>query len=383
MATRGSPAPASGRLLSLDVFRGATIAGMILVNNAGDEPESYWPLQHAEWNGWTPTDLIFPFFLFIAGASMAFSLRARLERGASRSELLKHLLWRGALIFGLGLFLNGFPNHYQLESWRVYGVLQRIAVCYVITAILALWTERRVQVAAAFACVLGYWLLMRFVPVPGLGVPTHDIPLLDPDLNLAAWLDRQLLPGHLYEVTRDPEGVLSTIPALATCLLGLLAGDWLRSARPARVKALGLAVSGVIALAAGQAFNLVFPINKKLWTSSYVLFTAGLALACLAACYWAVDVHGWRRWATPFLVLGTNAIAAYVLAEIVAHWLGRVEAGVAADGTSVSWQEWIYQRFFEGFGSPANASLLYALVFLAFCWAAMWALYRRRIFLKI
>ena len=376
-----SPLP-SGRLLSLDVFRGATIAGMILVNNGGNEESSYWPLLHAEWNGWTPTDLIFPFFLFIVGVSMAFSLRSRLERGASRGELLKHVLWRGLVIFGLGLFLNGFPNHYQLSSWRVYGVLQRIAVCYVITSVLALWTSRRGQIGAALACLVGYWALMRLVPVPGFGVPTVDVPLLDPDKNLAAWLDRSLLMGHLYEVTRDPEGVVSTIPAVATSLLGLLTGDWLRSGRDGRTKAIVLAASGIVLLLLGQLWNVWFPINKKLWTSSYVLFTAGLALACLALCYWAVDVHKWRRWATPFLVLGTNAIAAYLLAEVVAHLIWRM--GVAQpDGTFLSWQEMIYERFFVPLGTPANASLLYALVFLALCWAAMWVLYRRRIFFKV
>jgi len=377
-----SASPPAGRLQSLDVFRGATVAGMIVVNDAGDESQSYWPLLHADGNGWTPTDLIFPFFLFVVGASMAFALRARLERGASRAELLKHVLWRGALIFALGMFLNGFPNRYELSSWRVYGVLQRIAVCYVITAILALWTGRRVQILSIVACLLGYWVLMRFVPVPGFGVPTHDIPLLDPDRNLAAWLDRKLLTGHLYEVTRDPEGVLSTIPAIATSLLGLLAGDWLRSQRGGRAKALGLAVWGVIGVAAGEAFNLWFPINKKLWTSSYVVFTAGLAMACLAACYWVVDEHEWRRWATPFVVLGTNAIAAYMLSEIIAHWIYRMEVQLA-DGSSLTWQEWIYERWFAELGDPANASLLFALAFLGLCWAAIWALYRRRIFLKI
>ena len=383
MATSAvAPSPSPGRLLSLDVFRGATIAGMILVNNGGDEESSYWPLQHADWNGWTPTDLIFPFFLFIVGVSLAFSLRSRLERGVSRQELLKHVLWRGGVIFALGMFLNGFPNRYLLSSWRVYGVLQRIALCYVITAILALWTSRRAQVLTTLACLVGYWVLMRFVPVPGFGVPTHDVPLLDPDRNVAAWLDRQLLPGHLYEVTRDPEGVLSTLPAIATSLLGLLTGHWLRSERGLRAKALGLAVWGVILLAAGQLFNLWFPINKKLWTSSYVLFTAGLALACLALCYWAVDVNHWRRWATPFLVLGTNAIAAYMLAEIVAHLIVRMEVA-QPDGSSLSWQEIIYQRFFAGVGDPATASLLYALAFLGLCWVAMWVLYRKRIFFKI
>ena len=379
MATQ---APA-GRLLSLDVFRGATIAGMILVNNPGDEEISYWPLLHADWNGWTPTDLIFPFFLFIVGVSMAFSFGSRLAHGDSRREILRHVLRRGAIIFALGLFLNGFPDHYQLSSWRVYGVLQRIAVCYVISAVLALRTDRRGQLIAVLGCLFGYWALMRLVPVPGFGVPTHDIPLLDPDRNLAAWLDRKLLMGHLYEVTRDPEGVLSTIPAIATSLLGLLTGDWLRSERSARAKALGMALWGVAGLVSGQTLNAWFPINKKLWTSSYVLFTAGLALAGLALCYWILDVnHRGRRGAMPFLVFGTNAIAAYVLAELVAHWMGRM--GVyQADGDWASWQELAYQHLFAGVGSPANASLLYALVFVAVCWLAMWLLYRKRIFIKI
>ncbi len=364
------------------MFRGATIAGMILVNNPGDEPVAYWPLLHAEWNGWTPTDLIFPFFLFIVGVSMAFSFGSRLQRGTPRRQLLRHVLWRGAILFALGMFLNGFPNHYQLSTWRVYGVLQRIAVCYVISAILALWTGRRGQIVATLGCLLGYWVLMRFVPVPGFGVPTHGFPLLDPDRNIVAWLDRQLLMGHLYEVTRDPEGVLSTIPAIATSLLGLLTGEWLRSERSARAKALGMAVWGVMGLAAGEVLNAWFPINKKLWTSSYVIFTAGFALVCLAACYWILDVNRWRRWATPFLVFGMNAIAAYVFAGIVAHWIGRMEVRLA-DGSLVSWQELAYQRVFSGLGSPANASLLYAIVFVAICWVAMWGLYRKEIFVKI
>jgi predicted acyltransferase len=380
-APSGPTAP-SGRLLSLDVFRGATIAAMILVNDGGDEQATYWPLLHAHWNGWTPTDLVFPFFVLIVGVSLAYSLRSRLARGVTRAELVKHILWRGAVIFALGLFLNGFPNRFDPSSWRVYGVLQRIAVCYVVSAILALFVGRRSWIAISLACLFGYWALMRLVPVPGFGVPTLDIPLLDPDKNLAAWLDRKLLMGHLYEVTRDPEGVLSTIPAIATSLIGLLAGDWLRTERSGRVKALGLALWGAVLLAAGQVWNAWFPINKKLWTSSYVLFTGGLALACLALCYWAADLNRWRRWATPFLVFGTNAIAAYMLSELVAHLIVRLEL-VQPDGTALSWQEMLYQRFFLGLGSPANASLAYALVFTGLCWAALWVLYRRKIFLKI
>jgi predicted acyltransferase len=378
------PAPASAsRLMSLDLLRGATIAGMILVNNAGDEQSAYWPLQHAKWNGWTPTDLVFPFFLFIAGVAMAFSLSARAERGDSRKKLMLHVLWRGLILFALGMFLNGFPNHYQLSTWRVYGVLQRIAVCYVIAAALALWTGWRTQLLTIVGCLAGYWILMRYVPVPGFGVPTHDMPLLDPDRNIVAWLDRKLLFGHLYEITRDPEGVLSTIPAIGTALLGLLTGQWLRSERRAQAKAVGIAAWGVALLIAGQIFNIWFPINKKLWTSSFVLFTAGLALICLALCYWVLDFKQWRgRWTKPFLVFGKNAIAAYVFAEIVAHLIYRMHVHLA-DGSVLSWQEVVYERFFASLASPANASLLYAVAYVLMCWVAMSVLYRRGIFLKI
>jgi predicted acyltransferase len=365
--------------MSLDLFRGATIAGMILVNNAGDEPSSYWPLKHAEWNGWTPTDLVFPFFLFIVGVAMAFSFSSRLKRGESRQELLGHVLWRGVALFALGMFLNGFPNRYHLDSWRVYGVLQRIAVCYVITAILALWTDWRGWIVTAAGCLLGYWILMRFVSVPGFGVPTRDIPLLDPDRNIVAWLDRQLLAGHLYEGTRDPEGVLSTIPALGTSLLGLLTGQWLRSARSASSKVLGLAMFGLAGVVAGKIFDAWFPINKKLWTSSYVLFTAGLAMLCLALCYWIVDIKRWRGlWTKPLLVFGMNAIAAYFFAEVMSHLLDHMHT---AGGTA--WQECIYRRTFAALASPANASLLYALAYVLVCWLAMWVLYRKGIFVKI
>jgi predicted acyltransferase len=377
--TAAKPVGASARLMSLDLFRGATIAGMILVNNPGDDLTTYWPLKHADWNGWTPTDLVFPFFLFIVGVAMAFSFHSRLTRGESRQRLLRHVLGRGLLLFALGLFLNGFPNQYQLASWRIYGVLQRIAICYVISAILALWSGRRGWIIAAIACLAGYWFLMRWVPVPGFGLPGRDVPLLDPDRNIVAWLDRKLLAGHLYEGTRDPEGVLSTIPAIATCLLGLLIGDWLRSDRTPKSKAIGLAVYGVIGVAAGEIFNLWFPINKKLWTSSYVIFTAGLALICLALCYWILDVKQWRgRWTMPFVVFGMNSIAAYVLSQLISQCLDHLQVD-----RSTNWQELLYQRLFAPLAAPPNASLLYAVVFVGLCWVAMWVLYRKGIFLKI
>jgi len=378
-SAREESAPAaSSRLVSLDVFRGATIATMILVNNPGDFQAVYWPLQHASWNGWTPTDLIFPFFLFIVGVSMAFSFASRRRRGESKATQLWHVLWRGFELLAIGLILNGMGVQFSLGKWRVYGVLQRIALCYVISAVLALWFGRKAWIVAVIGCLAGYWILMRYVAVPGFGVPTHDVPLLDPDQNIVAWLDRKLLAGHLYEGTRDPEGILSTIPAVATTLLGLLAGEWLRSARTAQVKAGAMAVFGMACVALGEFFSIWFPINKKLWTSSYVLLTGGLALLCLALCYAVLDVRKWRRgWTLPFMVFGMNAIAAYVFSEILAIGLSTMHAG---DLTS---QEFLYHNLFNPLASPLNASLLYAISFVLVCWAGMALLYRKRIFLKI
>ena len=371
------------RLLSLDLFRGVTIAAMILVNDPGDGPAAYWPLRHADWNGCTPTDLVFPFFLFIVGVAMAFSFRSRLDRGEPRTHTLKHVLWRGLILFAIGVFLNGFPNHYHLASWRVYGVLQRIAVCYAVTGWLELWTGWRAQIAVAVACLAGYWILMRYVPVPGFGIPTHDIPLLDPDRNWVAWLDRKLLMGHLYEGTRDPEGVLSNIPALATCLLGLLTGKWLKTDHSPPIKATAMVVAGGFAIAIGRTMHLWFPINKKLWTSSYVIFTAGLALICLAAFYWVSDFKRHRGpWTRPILVLGTNAIAAYVLSEALASALYSINLPLSS-GADASLQEYVYSWLFAPFASPPNASLLYAVVYVVICWAAMAVLYRKGITIKM
>jgi predicted acyltransferase len=368
--------------MSLDLFRGLTIALMILVNDPGDAAASYWPLKHAEWNGWTPTDLVFPFFVFIVGVSMAFSFTSRLRRGSTRSSLFNHVLWRGLALFAIGVLLNGFPDRYN-SHLRIYGVLQRIAICYVITAILELWTDWKVQIAIAFTCLAGYWLLMRYVPVPGFGIPTHQMPLLDPDRNIVAWLDRKLLMGHLYEKTRDPEGVLSTIPALASCIAGLLTGKWLRTARAAKTKALGMLAMGVCAVVVGRTWHLWFPINKKLWTSSFVLFTSGLALVLLALFYWLADIKQFRRhWTTPVLVFGRNAIAAYVFSEALAGLTAKIHIHSSVTGATNT-QEWLYLRFFAPLTDPANASLLYAISYVCLCWAVMALLYRKGVFLKI
>lgn len=376
-------ASAIQRLVSLDRFRGITIAAMILVNNAGDEPSAYWPLQHAKWNGWTPTDLVFPFFLFIVGVAMAFSFTSRLKRGESRGRILGHVLWRGLVLFAIGVFLHGFPVRFLSPHLRIYGVLQRIAICYVLTAILVLWSEWRVQLGVALACLGGYWLLMRYMPVPGFGVPGHDVPFLDPDRNIVAWLDRKLMMGRLYEVTRDPEGVLSTIPALATCIAGLLTGKWLRTNRSLHTKALGLVVVGVLLVALGRTWNLWFPINKKLWTSSFVIFTAGMALIFLALCYWISDIRGHRGlWTKAILVFGKNSIAVYVFAEALSSTLSAIMVHTSA-GVRTNLEDYLYSRVFVPLASPANASLLYALTYVLICWLAMLVLHRRGIFLKV
>jgi predicted acyltransferase len=361
-----------GRLESLDVFRGLTIAGMMLVNNAGNWDAIYWPLEHAEWNGWTPTDLIFPFFLFIVGVSMVYSFANRQKKGESRGSLLAHSVRRALLIFAIGLFLNGFP-HFQLTTWRIAGVLQRIAIVYLISAVIVLFAGWRGRLAALVACLVGYWALMKFVPVPGFGVGN-----LSPEGNLAAWLDRVTMYNHLYiEHVRDPEGILSTIPAIGTCLLGVFTGERLRSSRSSSQKLVGMLAVGVVGVTLGKLWGYEFPINKNLWTSSYVLFAAGLALLLLGFCYWTIDIKGWKAWGKPFMMMGMNPLALYALASLISHLSINVHIG---DETLKSW---IYDRMYAPIASPYNASMLYGLTYVVAFLILGWILYRRQIFLKV
>ncbi|MGI8770887.1 MAG: acyltransferase family protein [Acidobacteriaceae bacterium] len=377
------------RLLSLDLLRGLTIGFMILVNNNGDGVRAYWALKHTLWNGFTPTDLVFPTFLFLVGISTVLSTAARLAKGATRQALFLHTLRRAVVLFLLGLLVNSFP-HFNPHTLRIYGVLPRIAICYFVVATLYLISpDWRNKVALAIVALLGYWALMRFVPVPGYGVPTHNIPLLDSDRNLTAWLDRQLFsPSHLYEQTRDPEGLLSTLPALATTLLGLLTGEWLRTSHTLAEKARGIAIAGLSGVLLGGLWNFSFPINKKLWTSSFVLFAAGWGLLLLAAFIWIVDLRSGKarspgtarlpRSFTALLVFGTNAITAYVFSELLASAIANIHLR-----PGVNLQQWFYGSILSAVPNPAFASLLYSLAFVAVCWLATYALYRREIFIKI
>jgi predicted acyltransferase len=382
-----------GRLISLDVFRGATIAAMILVNDPGSWSHIYPPLEHAEWNGWTPTDLIFPFFLFIVGVSMTLSFASRIARGLTRRALIVHVVRRSVLIFAIGLFLNGFPD-FDFSSIRIMGVLQRIALCYLVAGLLYLFTFQRepapqhpagvranirVTAAVAIALLIGYWALMTFVPVPGYGAG-H----LGKDDNLGAYVDRTLMGGHLWSesVTWDPEGLLSTLPAIASLLIGILAGEWLRSDRRAHRKALGLAAAGLGLMIAGWLIHPDFPINKNLWTSSFVLFTGGFAMLALAVCYWIIDVRAWRAWTAPFLVFGMNAILAYALAALVSEVSTDFDF-LNFHGHETTLHGWIYDKYFVPHASPVNASLAFAIFFVLVIFALLWPFYRGKLFLRI
>ena len=373
-----SPAPQRGRLLSLDVFRGATVAAMVLVNNPGTWAAVYPPLRHAEWHGWTPTDLVFPFFLFIVGAAIPLALGPRLALGQSRGALLGRIARRAAVIFALGLFLHAFPT-FDLATLRIPGVLQRIAVCYLAAATLFVTTTWRAQAGVAAAALLAYWAAMTLVPVPGFGAGD-----LGKEGNLAAFIDRALLGPHIWRVGRvyDPEGLLSTVPAIGTTLAGLLAGHWLRAAGDPRRAITGLAAAGAAATVTGLVWGVWFPINKPLWTSSYAVFTAGLALLALAGCHWLIEVRGRRGWTPPFVAFGVNALALFFLSTLVARLLIVVKVPVA--GTApVTLHALIFERVFAPWASPANASLAFALATVLAWLAVMWALYRKDVRLTV
>jgi predicted acyltransferase len=366
------------RLEALDVFRGATIAGMIVVNNPGTWAHVYPPLLHAEWHGWTFTDTIFPFFLFIVGVSIAFSFGERRRLGASTGRLAVHTLRRSAIIFGIGLALNLLSFAvFSRATLRIPGVLQRIGVCFLAAGLIFLWLGARGSAAAAAVLLLGYWALMALVPVPGYGTGRLDL-----EGNLAAYVDRLVLGAHTWKPGWDPEGPLSTLPAIATTLLGVLAGEWLRGTAPMRKKMTGLLVAGGAAALAGLLWHPVFPINKNLWTSSYALFMAGLAAAVLAACIAAVDLAGWKRWAAPFRWLGTNAIAAFVLSTAATILLLAIK-WAGPDGKPRSLYAAIHRTVFDRFADARLGSLLFSLTYLALWLALFGLLYRKKVFVKV
>lgn len=379
------------RLLSLDVLRGLTIAFMILVNSQTG-PGPFQPLTHARWNGFTPTDLVFPTFLFLVGISTVLSIAAREAKGEGRKTLFFHALRRALVLFVFGFVVNNFP-FFHLATARYYGVLPRIAICYFLVATMYLvsrgWKDK---VAIALACLLGYWVLMRYFPVPGFGVPTRDIPINDMNANLAAWLDRRIFSAaHLYEKVRDPEGLLSTIPALATALMGVLTAIWLRTRRATEQKAVGIAMAGAVCVCAGSLWNIVFPINKKLWTSSFTLFAGGWSLLLLALAIYIVDIKRVGRADVsradapehptvykPLLVFGTNSILAYMVSELGDSILHNIHP---SPGDTL--KKYLFRCVYAVIPHTGIASLTYSFLFMAICWAIVYPFYRKRIFLKI
>lgn len=381
-----SLAASRGRLLSLDVFRGATVAAMLLVNNPGSWSAIFPPLRHAAWNGWTPTDLIFPFFLFIVGITTSLSLEARRERGDSPPALVAGILRRGGAIVLLGLLVSWFPfftwgpiAHVTsptafervadgLLHVRIPGVLQRIGVVYAIAALLSLRTTVRQQASIIAVILIGYWAALSMT---GWAAPAATLP---------ARVDRALFDwgawgNHLWAETNawDPEGALSTVPAVATCLLGVIAGRWILSRRPLAERINGMFVAGAIGTVVGLVWNWALPINKNLWTSSYVIFSAGVALLCLAVCMWWVDVRGATRWTHPFIVFGTNPIVAFVGSEMLARLMYSITPAESA----------IYHAAYASWLPPRLASFAFALSIVLAWLAVLTVLYRRRIFLKV
>jgi predicted acyltransferase len=373
------------RLVSLDAFRGATIAGMILVNNPGLWTDSYAQLKHSAWNGWTFTDMIFPFFLWIMGVAMTFSFSRRRESGATPGTLMAHVLRRALIIFALGIVVNGFPfgvgAPFSLSTLRIPGVLQRIAICYAAASALFLTGRVRTLIMVCVGLLGAYWAIVMLVPVPGYGPG-----VLSPVGSLCWFVDSSLLKGHtwIYAPAEgfDPEGIVSTLPALATTLFGVLTGCFLRSDRPRERKPLPLFAAGIAMFLAGMAADVWLPINKNMWTSSYALLMGGLALICFAPFYWAVDVKGRAGWTTPLRIFGMNAITLYVLSELLATLLEVITLS-GPSGAPVSLHAWVYSALFAPVWAPANASLAYAIAFVAVMFAVGWGMWKEKWFIRV
>lgn len=415
-----------------------TIAGMVLVNNPGTWSAIYGPLKHAEWHGITPTDYIFPFFLFIVGVAIPIALSRRIAAGVGRDTYFK-IVGRSVTIFAVGLLISAIPFFnfgettipffvklvavlaysaalffylwdksklalvvaastaavitafwlggyvvvpYNVGAMRIPGVLQRIAVCYLVVSLIYLHFSWKQQSIIGVALLLLYWLLMTVVPVPGCEVTTID----DKACNLAAWFDRTILTeAHIWRSGKvfDPEGILSTIPAVVTCLTGVLTGTWLRSDRDRTEKAGGMFFAGAVALAVGWSWSLLFPLNKSLWTSSYVVYTTGLALLTLASCYWLIDVKGNKAWTKPLVIFGVNALALFAFSGIMARLMGMIRVAGPEAGKDITLQQWIFNQAFLSWASPINASLAYAISFILLWLFLMWLLYRKDIYIKV
>lgn len=367
---------ASSRLVALDAFRGAAILLMVLVNNGGG-PRSYAQLEHSAWHGWTLTDTVFPSFLWIVGVAITLSLGKRLEAGMRPRQLLPQILRRAAILYIFG-FLLYLPPAFELSHSRLLGVLQRIAICYLVVSCLYLFTGIRTQILVIAGLLLVYTLLMTYYPVPGYGAG-H----LDMERNFAHYVDRLILGAHNYAHTKswDPEGIVSTLPAIATTLLGVMGGYLLRLRWSLQKRISCLTLTGVALLVAALLWNPFIPINKKLWTGSFALWMAGLDFIVLAAFLWAIDLHGYKKVVKPLVVVGMNSIAIYLASEVFAIVLDSVL--VVSAGKYVTLHRLLYGRFFAPLGSVENASLLWALSFTFLMYLLAYMLYRKSWFWRI
>lgn len=382
---------ASKRLLSLDTFRGITILGMILVNNPGTWGAMYAPLKHASWHGWTVTDLIFPFFLFIVGVAIVFAFSGKLEKGEDKGALTFKAFKRGAVLFLLGMFMAGYPFvqwepsfgwRDGIEHIRIMGVLQRIGICYFIASVLFLYFKPKAQMYWAAGFVLAYWAAMYLIPVPGFGAGLVD----DKINNLAAYIDRAILGTHLWVGTGrqwDPEGLLSTIPAISTTMIGVWAGYILRNKETDEIrKTAQLMVTGTVLVIIGYVWAWHFPINKPIWSSSYAVMTGGQAMIGLALCYWFIDVKGYKGWTEPFVVYGVNAITVFFMSGIIARTL-NIYSVTMASGDTVTVQQWIFRTFFDSWMTTINASLAYSILWVFLWYLILLFMYRKKIIIKV
>lgn len=361
-----------GRLVSLDAFRGFTIAAMIMVNYPGNWDHVYPPLLHVDWHGITPTDLIYPFFIFIVGVSIVLAYTKRLEAGLPKRDMYKKIVSRSIKIFAVGIFLALFPL-FNFGELRVAGVLQRIALVFAACAFLYLKTGWKAQAWTGAGILIAYWLAMTLIPTPGYGRP-----MLEPGVNLAAWIDRQLLPGTMWQGDWDPEGILSTFPAIVTGITGMLAGRLIVSGISRERIVIWLFAAGFISFILGGMWDWVFPINKNIWTSSYVLYTSGLASMTLATAIFFIDMLGWRRGTKFGIIYGANAITAYVLAGVLSSLFYRIPYW---GGDSLN------HHFVGGLSAmglePKAASLIYALFYVFTVFIPVYILYRKKIFIKL
>ena len=377
--TKTIPAKEKQWLLSLDFFRGLTVAAMILVNNPGDWEHVYATLEHSKWNGCTPTDLIFPFFIFMIGVSIVYAFGSKKDDETLHKQIILKALKRSITIYMIYVAIH-FLFTFNFHHFRILGVLPRIAIVFFISVIIYVKANFKQWLWIFSIILIVYCLLMTVVPVPGYGYA-----ILEPGKNLAAWLDNIILtPNHMWSGTKtwDPEGILSTLPAVGTCLFGMMVGTTLkRTDKTEAEKVAWLLSFATFSVMAALIWNNWFPINKALWTSSFVLYTGGLATAGLTISYWLIDVQQRKKYITPFVAYGTNAITAYVAADIVLAVLGWIH--VSLHGKTVNLQEYLYQTIFVPNSSPINASLVGAITYVLILLVPMLILYKKKIFIKV